>query len=124
MATLAGGTVAAGRLQAGPGVPEREAIRLDWARSSQRLGAPGDPEFAAGHLRSVGCRTEVTDRRTVRAVPKLALRPGALGRPGGGGGPALGLRPAPGHPAPGHRRRLTDAQRLRRQAGRSWPAWA
>ena len=69
MAALAGGTVAAGRLRAGPGVPQREAIRLDWARSSRRLGAPADPEFAAAHLRSVGCRTEVTDRRTVLAVP-------------------------------------------------------
>jgi phenylalanyl-tRNA synthetase beta chain len=69
MAELAGGTVAAGRLRAGPGVPEREAIRLDWARSSERLGAPADPEFAAAHLRAYGCRTEVTDRRTVLAVP-------------------------------------------------------
>jgi phenylalanyl-tRNA synthetase beta chain len=69
MAELAGGTVAAGRLRAGPGVPERAAIRLDWARSSERLGAPADPELAAGHLRGVGCRTEVADRRTVLAVP-------------------------------------------------------
>jgi phenylalanyl-tRNA synthetase beta chain len=69
MARLAGGTVAAGRLRAGPGVGEREAIRLDWARSADRLGAPTDPEFAAEHLRSVGCRTEVADRRTVLAVP-------------------------------------------------------
>jgi phenylalanyl-tRNA synthetase beta chain len=69
MATLAGGAVAAGRLRAGPGVGEREAIRLDWARSSERLGAPADPEFAASHLRAYGCRTEVTDRRTVLAVP-------------------------------------------------------
>jgi phenylalanyl-tRNA synthetase beta chain len=69
MARLAGGTVATGRLRAGPGVGEREAIRLDWARSSRRLGAPGDPEFAAAHLRGVGCRTEVADRRTVLAVP-------------------------------------------------------
>jgi phenylalanyl-tRNA synthetase beta chain len=61
--------VAAGRLRAGPGVGERETIRLDWARSAERLGAPGDPEFAAGHLRRVGCRTEVADRRTVLAVP-------------------------------------------------------
>jgi phenylalanyl-tRNA synthetase beta chain len=69
MAALAGGTVASGRLRAGPGVGERETIRLDWARSSRRLGAPDDPEFAATHLRSVGCRTEVVDRRTVLAVP-------------------------------------------------------
>jgi phenylalanyl-tRNA synthetase beta chain len=69
MAELAGGTVAAGRLRAGPGVPERAAIRLDWARSSERLGAPADPELAAGHLRGVGCRTEVVDRRVVLAVP-------------------------------------------------------
>jgi phenylalanyl-tRNA synthetase beta chain len=109
--------VAAGRLRAGPGVPEREAIRLDWTRSSARLGAPADPEFAAGHLRGVGCRTEVTDRRTVTAVPpswrfdlelwadleeEVARRwgydqiPATL--PGATGG------------------RLTDEQRLRRQA--------
>jgi phenylalanyl-tRNA synthetase beta chain len=69
MATLAGGTVAAGRLLAGPGVGERETIRLDWARSSARLGAPTDPEFAAAHLRAYGCRTEVSDRRTILAVP-------------------------------------------------------
>jgi phenylalanyl-tRNA synthetase beta chain len=68
MAALAGGTVAAGRLRAGPGVGEREAIRLDWARSARRLGAPTDPEFAAEHLRSVGCRTELADRRTLLAV--------------------------------------------------------
>ncbi|HEY6709891.1 MAG TPA: phenylalanine--tRNA ligase subunit beta [Actinomycetota bacterium] len=117
MAQLAGGTVAAGRLRAGPGVPEREAIRLDWTRSSARLGAPADPEFAAAHLRGVGCRTEVTDRRTVTAVPpswrfdlelwadleeEVARRwgydqiPATL--PGATGG------------------RLTDTQRLRRQA--------
>ncbi len=69
MATLAGGTVAAGRLRAGPGVGEREAIRLDWGRSSERLGAPADPEFAAAQLRRYGCRTEVVDPRTVLAVP-------------------------------------------------------
>ncbi|HEX8133113.1 MAG TPA: phenylalanine--tRNA ligase subunit beta [Actinomycetes bacterium] len=69
MARLAGGTVAAGRLRAGPGVGERPAIRLDWARSAGRLGAPTDPTFAAEHLRSVGCRTEVPDDRTVVAVP-------------------------------------------------------
>jgi phenylalanyl-tRNA synthetase beta chain len=117
MATLAGGTVAAGRLLAGPGVPERDAIRLDWSRSSQRLGAPADPEFAAAHLRGVGCRTEVADRRTVLAVPpswrfdleiwadleeEVARRwgydqlPATLPAATGGG--------------------LTDAQRLRRQA--------
>ena len=69
MADLAGGTVAAGRLLAGPGVGERETIRLDWARSAERLGAPGDPEFAAAQLRRYGCRTEVVDPRTVLAVP-------------------------------------------------------
>jgi phenylalanyl-tRNA synthetase beta chain len=69
MAALAGGTVAAGRLRAGPGVGERPAIRLDWARSATRLGAPADPGFAAAHLESVGCRTEVPDDRTVLAVP-------------------------------------------------------
>jgi phenylalanyl-tRNA synthetase beta chain len=69
MAQLAGGTVAAGRLRAGPGVGERPAIRLDWARSAARLGAPTDPSFAAEHLRGVGCRTEVPDDRSVLAVP-------------------------------------------------------
>jgi phenylalanyl-tRNA synthetase beta chain len=69
MARLAGGTVAAGRLRAGPGVGEREAIRLDWDRSSARLGAPADPAFAAGHLASVGCRARVVDPQTVEAVP-------------------------------------------------------
>ena len=69
MATLAGGTVAAGRLRAGPGVGEREAIRLDWDRSAERLGAPADPEFAAAQLRRYGCRTEVVDPWTVLAVP-------------------------------------------------------
>jgi phenylalanyl-tRNA synthetase beta chain len=69
MAALAGGAVAAGRLSAGPGVPERAAIRLDWARSGRRLGAPADPEFAAAYLRGYGCRTEIADRRTVLAVP-------------------------------------------------------
>jgi phenylalanyl-tRNA synthetase beta chain len=117
MASLAGGTVAAGRLRAGPGVGERPAIRLDWARSAARLGAPTDPGFAAGHLRAVGCRTEVPDDRTVVAVPpswrfdlelwadleeEVARRwgydqiPATL--PGATGG------------------RLTDEQRLRRQA--------
>jgi phenylalanyl-tRNA synthetase beta chain len=69
MARLAGGTVATGRLGAGPGVPERAAIRLDWARSARRLGAPADPEFAAARLRQVGCRTELADPATVLAVP-------------------------------------------------------
>jgi phenylalanyl-tRNA synthetase beta chain len=69
MATLAGGTVAAGRLRAGPGVGDREAIRFDWGRSAERLGAPTDPEFAAVQLRRYGCRTEVVDPRTVLAVP-------------------------------------------------------
>jgi phenylalanyl-tRNA synthetase beta chain len=117
MASLAGGAVAAGRLRAGPGVGERPAIRLDWARSAVRLGAPADPGFAAGHLRAVGCRTELPDDRTVVAVPpswrfdlelwadleeEVARRwgydqiPATL--PGATGG------------------RLTDEQRLRRQA--------
>ncbi len=69
MARLAGGAVAGGRLEAGPGVPQRPAVRLDWARSATRLGAPSDPEFAAGYLRGVGCLTEVTDAATVLAVP-------------------------------------------------------
>jgi phenylalanyl-tRNA synthetase beta chain len=117
MAQLAGGTVASGRLRAGPGVGERPAIRLDWARSSARLGAPTDPRFAAGHLRAVGCRTEVPNDRSVVAVPpswrfdlelwadleeEVARRwgyhriPATLPKATGG--------------------RLTDEQRLRRQA--------
>lgn len=68
MARLAGGTVAVGRLQAGPGVGEREAIRLDWRRSAQRLGAPADPDFAAEHLRSVGCAVQV-EADSLLAVP-------------------------------------------------------
>src|SRR6266542_2251438 len=69
MARLAGGTVAGGRLEAGPGVGPREAIRLDWRRSAQRLGAPADPAFAAAQLASVGCTVEVPDGETVVAVP-------------------------------------------------------
>jgi phenylalanyl-tRNA synthetase beta chain len=117
MATLAGGSVATGRLGAGPGVGEREAIRLDWARSSERLGAPADPEFAAGHLRRWGCRTEVTDRTTVLAVPpswRFDLELWAdleeeVARSWG-----YDRLPAtlPGATGGG----LTDAQRLRRQA--------
>jgi phenylalanyl-tRNA synthetase beta chain len=117
MARLAGGTVAAGRLRAGPGVGEREAIRLDWARSADRLGAPTDPEFAAEHLRSVGCRTEVADRRTVLAVPPswrfdlelwADLEEEVARRWGYDQIPAT-LPAATGG-------RLTDEQRLRRQA--------
>jgi phenylalanyl-tRNA synthetase beta chain len=69
MARLAGGTVARGRLEAGPGVPERPVVRLDWTRSAARLGAPADPEFAAGYLRGVGCRVEVHRPGTVLAIP-------------------------------------------------------
>jgi len=69
MATLAGGTVAGGRLQAGPGVGEREAIRLDWRRSAERLGAPADPAFAAGHLRALGLAVEVRSGAEILAVP-------------------------------------------------------
>jgi phenylalanyl-tRNA synthetase beta chain len=69
MARLAGGTVATGRLAAGPGVGGREVIRLDWARSARRLGAPADPQFAAGHLRGAGCRTETADPATLLVLP-------------------------------------------------------
>jgi phenylalanyl-tRNA synthetase beta chain len=69
MARLAGGTVASGRLQAGPGVPPREAIRLDWRRSARRLGAPEEASFAAEQLASVGCEVSVPDPATVIAVP-------------------------------------------------------
>src|SRR6266702_2127844 len=69
MARLAGGTVAKGRLQAGPGVPQREAIQLDWRRSARRLGAPQAASFAAEQLASVGCSVTVPDPATVVAVP-------------------------------------------------------
>jgi phenylalanyl-tRNA synthetase beta chain len=69
MAGLAGGVVARGRLQAGPGVPEREAIRLDWRRSAERLGAPADPAFAAEHLRRVGCAVQQRPGAELLAVP-------------------------------------------------------
>jgi phenylalanyl-tRNA synthetase beta chain len=117
MAALAGGAVAAGRLRAGPGVPEREAIRLDWSRSSRRLGAPADPEFAAGHLRRYGCRTEVSDRRTVLAVPPswrfdLELWADLEEEVARGWGYDQVPATLPGATGGG----LTDAQRLRRQA--------
>jgi phenylalanyl-tRNA synthetase beta chain len=69
MAKLAGGTVASGRLQAGPGVGPREAIPLDWRRSAERLGAPSDPAFAAEHLRSVGCTVQARPGGELLAVP-------------------------------------------------------
>jgi phenylalanyl-tRNA synthetase beta chain len=117
MATLAGGTVAAGRLRAGPGVGEREAIRLDWTRSSERLGAPGAPEFAAAHLRRYGCRTEVAARRTVLAVPPtwrfdLELWADLEEEVARGWGYDQILATLPGATGGG----LTDAQRLRRLA--------
>ena len=117
MADLAGGTVAAGRLSAGPGVGEREAIRLDWGRSSERLGAPADPEFAAAHLRAYGCRTEVADRRTVLAVPPswrfdLELWADLEEEVARGWGYDQLPATLPGATGGG----LTDAQRLRRQA--------
>jgi phenylalanyl-tRNA synthetase beta chain len=117
MAALAGGTVATGRLSAGPGVPERAAIRLDWARSARRLGAPEDPEFAAAHLRGYGCRTEVADRRTVLAVPPswrfdLELWADLEEEVARGWGYDQVPATLPGATGGG----LTDAQRLRRQA--------
>ena len=117
MADLAGGTVAAGRLPAGPGVGERETIRLDWARSSERLGAPADPEFAAAQLRRYGCRTEVADRRTVLAVPpswRFDLELWADLEEEVARGWGYDQLPATLPGATGGR--LTDAQRLRRQA--------
>jgi phenylalanyl-tRNA synthetase beta chain len=116
MARLAGGTVAAGRLEAGPGVPRRERVQLDWARSSRRLGAPADPEFAAEKLRSVGCTVEVAGPGELTAVPPTwrfdiegwaDLEEEVARRWGYGNLPAT-LPPATG----GH---LTSEQRLRRQ---------
>jgi phenylalanyl-tRNA synthetase beta chain len=70
MAGLAGGTVATGRLHAGPGVPAREAVRLDWRRSARRLGAPADPAFAVPYLEGVGCQVQLEpDGATLSAVP-------------------------------------------------------
>jgi phenylalanyl-tRNA synthetase beta chain len=66
---LAGGTVARGRLEAGPGVPPRPPIRLDWRRSSERLGAPADPDFAATRLARIGCTVSTPDAETVVAAP-------------------------------------------------------
>jgi phenylalanyl-tRNA synthetase beta chain len=117
MAELAGGTVAAGRLSAGPGVGERETIRLDWARSAERLGAPGDPEFAAAQLRRYGCRTEVADRRTVLAVPpswRFDLELWADLEEEVARGWGYDQLPATLPGATGGR--LTETQRLRRQA--------
>ena len=107
----------AGRLRAGPGVGEREAVRLDWGRPSQRLGAPAAPEFAAGHLRRFGCRTEVTDRRTILAVPPswrfdLELWADLEEEVARGWGYDQVPATLPGATGGG----LTDAQRLRRQA--------
>src|SRR5215217_2143785 len=116
MAALAGGIVATGRLSAGPGVPERAAIRLDWARSAERLGAPADPEFAAAHLRGYGCRTEVPDRRTVLAVPpswRFDLELWADLEEEVARGWGYDKIPASLPAATGGR--LTDTQRLRRQ---------
>ena len=69
MGTLAGGTVTSGRLQAGPGVPPREAIQLDWHRSARRLGAPREAAFAAEQLASVGCEVSTPAPDTILAVP-------------------------------------------------------
>ncbi len=116
MARLAGGTVAAGRLEAGPGVPPRERVQLDWARSSRRLGAPADPEFAAEKLRDVGCTVEVAGPGELSAVPPswrfdvegwADLEEEVARRWGYGNLPAT-LPPATGG-------RLTGEQRLRRQ---------
>ncbi|HEX6676418.1 MAG TPA: phenylalanine--tRNA ligase subunit beta [Actinomycetes bacterium] len=116
MARLAGGTVAAGRLEAGPGVPPRERVRLDWARSSRRLGAPADPEFAAEKLRGVGCTVEVAGPGELSAGPPswrfdiegwADLEEEVARRWGYGNLPAT-LPPATGG-------RLTFEQRLRRQ---------
>ena len=69
MTGLAGGTVAAGRLQAGPGVPRRPAIRLDWRRSAHRLATTEDIGFAADQLASVGCEVAVETEATLLAAP-------------------------------------------------------
>src|ERR671912_118109 len=118
MADLAGGTAAAGRPRAGPGVGEREVIRLDWARSSERLGAPADPEFAAGHLRRWGCRTEVTDRTTVLAVPPTwSCGPTWRRRWPGAGATTSCRRPCRGPPGAASPTPSGCAAR----PGRSWP---
>jgi phenylalanyl-tRNA synthetase beta chain len=115
MARLAGGTVATGRLEAGPGAPARERVRLDWARSSRRLGAPDDPEFAAARLRQVGCQVEIAGPGGLTAVPPswrfdlegwADLEEEVARRWGYGNLPAT-LPPATGG-------RLTREQRLRR----------
>jgi phenylalanyl-tRNA synthetase beta chain len=68
IARLAGGSVASGRLSAGPGVPARERIRLPWPRSAARLGAPADPAEAVAALESVGCQVQAAGD-VIEAVP-------------------------------------------------------
>jgi phenylalanyl-tRNA synthetase beta chain len=68
IAELAGGVVARGRLEDGPGAPPRPSIRLDWPRSANRLGAPAQPAFAKPFLEGVGCRVEI-DGDTIVATP-------------------------------------------------------
>ena len=53
--------MAAGRLRAGPGVGERETVRLDWA-APRGASAPADPEFAAATC-AFRLPDEVSDRR-------------------------------------------------------------
>lgn len=69
IAELAGGVVARGRLQAGPGVDARPEVTLDWKRSSVRLGAPPEAEFAAGLLESVGCKVRRAAGDALVATP-------------------------------------------------------
>src|SRR4029453_16044702 len=77
------------------------------ARLDPVLGAPWRPRRPRVRRRAPA-RRRLPDRGHRppdghRRPAELALRPGAVGRPGGGGGQALGLRPDPGHPARGHR---------------------
>ena len=122
MAILAGGTVAAGRLRAGPGWG-RQTVRLDWGRSSRRLGAPADPSSPPATCASAAgprWRPPHDPRRPPSWRFDLELWADLEEEVARGWGYDQVPATLPGATGGG----LTDAQRLRRQARESWPAWA